>query len=411
MSVSTHGPTPGATPLPSGGGEVGSGDAGRPDADRPDAGRPDAGRPDADRPDAAAIRLVDAGAWEPAAWDALAVRSDLGEAFQSYAWGELKRGLGWTPLRYIVEYGGRQVAAVFVQERPLLRRLPGPLGRLRLHYAPRGPVLLEATPEAALAALAGIGRLARARKAITVTVDPAWEEGGDLAAMLEPAGFRPAAREIQVSRTAMIVALQPTEAAQKARLGHTTTYDVNKARKVGVSVERVDMTDPAAREPAMEQFFEMYAATGRREGFLVRDRDYELEQWRRLGEAGVASLWLAGVDGERQTGAVLLRSGSRLVYYIAGSRDDADLHRTRANHLLQWEIIRWAAEAGFRTYDMGGVDSHTAPGLPTDESHPLWNLYLFKRRFGASGTVMTRAYEYAPRASLGALWRLARRFR
>ena len=401
MSVSTHGPTPGATPLPSGGGEVGSGDA----------GRPDAGRPDEGRPDAAAIRLVDAGAWEPAAWDALAVRSDLGEAFQSYAWGELKRGLGWTPLRYIVEYGGRQVAAVFVQERPLLRRLPGPLGRLRLHYAPRGPVLLEATPEAALAALAGIGRLARARKAITVTVDPAWEEGGDLAAMLEPAGFRPAAREIQVSRTAMIVALQPTEAAQKARLGHTTTYDVNKARKVGVSVERVDMTDPAAREPAMEQFFEMYAATGRREGFLVRDRDYELEQWRRLGEAGVASLWLAGVDGERQTGAVLLRSGSRLVYYIAGSRDDADLHRTRANHLLQWEIIRWAAEAGFRTYDMGGVDSHTAPGLPTDESHPLWNLYLFKRRFGASGTVMTRAYEYAPRASLGALWRLARRFR
>ena len=390
MSVSTHGPTPGATPLPSGGGEVGSGDAGRGDA---------------------AIRLVDAGAWEPAAWDALAVRSDLGEAFQSYAWGELKRGLGWTPLRYIVEYGGRQVAAVFVQERPLLRRLPGPLGRLRLHYAPRGPVLLEATPEAALAALAGIGRLARARKAITVTVDPAWEEGSDLAAMLEPAGFRPAAREIQVSRTAMIVALQPTEAAQKARLGHTTTYDVNKARKVGVSVERVDMTDPAAREPAMEQFFEMYAATGRREGFLVRDRDYELEQWRRLGEAGVASLWLAGVDGERQTGAVLLRSGSRLVYYIAGSRDDADLHRTRANHLLQWEIIRWAAEAGFRTYDMGGVDSHTAPGLPTDESHPLWNLYLFKRRFGASGTVMTRAYEYAPRASLGALWRLARRFR
>ena len=357
------------------------------------------------------IAPSDAGAWEPAAWDALAVRSDLGEAFQSYAWGELKRGLGWTPLRYIVEYGGRQVAAVFVQERPLLRRLPGPLGRLRLHYAPRGPVLLEATPEAALAALAGIGRLARARKAITVTVDPAWEEGGDLAAMLEPAGFRPAAREIQVSRTAMIVALQPTEAAQKARLGHTTTYDVNKARKVGVSVERVDMTDPAAREPAMEQFFEMYAATGRREGFLVRDRDYELEQWRRLGEAGVASLWLAGVDGERQTGAVLLRSGSRLVYYIAGSRDDADLHRTRANHLLQWEIIRWAAEAGFRTYDMGGVDSHTAPGLPTDESHPLWNLYLFKRRFGASGTVMTRAYEYAPRASLGALWRLARRFR
>ncbi len=381
MSVSSPRPALGAAPLPSVGGEAGS------------------------------VRLVDAGNWEPAAWDALAVHSDLGEAFQSHAWGELKRGLGWTPLRYVMESGGRPVAVAFVQERPLLRRLPGPLGRLCLHYAPRGPVLLESTPEAALAALAGIGRLARARRAITVTVDPAWEEGGDLAATLRRAGFRPAAREIQVSRTAMIVALQPTEAAQKALLGHTTGYDIGKARKAGVSVERVDMADPAAREPALAEFFEMYAATGRRESFLVREREYELEQWRRLGEAGLASLWMAGVGGARQTGAVLLRSGSRLVYYVAGSRDDADLHRTRANHLLQWQIIRWASEAGFSSYDMGGVDSHTAPGLPLDETHPLWNLYLFKRRFGAGGTVVAPAHEYAPHASLGVLWRLARRFR
>jgi peptidoglycan pentaglycine glycine transferase (the first glycine) len=357
------------------------------------------------------IRLIDASTWEPAAWDELAVRSEMGEAFQSHAWGELKRGLGWTPLRYVVESGGRRVAVAYVQERSLLRRLPGPLGRLRLHYAPRGPILLEATPEAALAALAGIGRLARARRAVTVTVDPAWDEGGELAAALEPAGYRPAAREIQVSRTAMVVPLLRDEAAQKALLGHTTGYDIGKARKAGVTVERVDMADPAVREPGLRDFFEMYEATGRREGFLVRDRDYELEQWRRLGEAGLASLWLAGVDGARETGAVLLRSGTRLVYYVAGSRDDADLHRTRANHLLQWQIIRWAAEAGFNAYDMGGVDSHTAPGLPQDESHPLWNLLMFKRRFGASGSVIARAHEYAPHASLGALWRLARRFR
>ena len=357
------------------------------------------------------IRLIDASGWEPAAWDELAVRSAMGEAFQSHAWGELKRGLGWTPLRYVVESGGRRVAVVYVQERSLLPRLPGPLGRVRLHYAPRGPILLEATPEAALAALAGIGRLARARRAVTVTIDPAWEEGGDLAAALEPAGYKPAAREIQVSRTAMIVPLLRDEAAQKALLGHTTGYDIGKARKAGVTVERVDMADPSAREPGLRDFFEMYEATGRREGFLVRDRDYELEQWRRLGEAGLASLWLAGVDGARQTGAVLLRSGARLVYYVAGSRDDADLHRTRANHMLQWEIIRWAAAAGFTAYDMGGVDSHTAPGLPRDETHPLWNLFMFKRRFGARGSVIASAHEYAPHASLGTLWRLARRFR
>ena len=372
---------------------------------------PGSAAPPAGRGEAGAIRLVDAGAWEAAAWDALAVHSDLGDAFQSHAWGELKRGLGWMPLRYVVESDGRQVAAIFVQQRPLLGRLPGPLGRLCIHYGPHAPVLLESTPAAATAALEGMRRIARACHAVTLTVDPPWEEGSDIAATLGPAGFRLAAREIQVSRTAMIVPLAPTDAAQHALLGDSTARNVNKARRAGVAAERIDLTDPAAREPALEEFFEMYAATGRREGFAVRDRSYQLEQWRRLGESGVASLWFGIAEGRRRNGVVLLHCGRLLVSYVAGSPDDAELRKNRANHLVQWEIIRWAANAGFTGYDLGGVDTHDAPGLPKDESHPLWNLYQFKQGFGAKDVLRIRAHEYAPHASLGALWRLARRFR
>ena len=154
----------------------------------------------------------------------------------------------------------------------------------------------------------------------------------------------------------------------------------------------------------------MHSATGRREGFIVRDRDYELRQWRSLGESGVADLWFAGV-GRRDTGALLLHSGRNLVYFAAGSRDDADLRRSRANHLLQWRIIRWAAETGFRGYDMGGVDTQAHPGVPRDESHPLWNLFLFKRRFGGRPVVRVRAQEYSANPLLGVAWRAARRFR
>jgi lipid II:glycine glycyltransferase (peptidoglycan interpeptide bridge formation enzyme) len=100
-----------------------------------------------------------------------------------------------------------------------------------------------------------------------------------------------------------------------------------------------------------------------------------------------------------------------VVLFAAGSPDDADLRKTRANHLLHWSILRWAVTAGFEGYDLGGVDTHEFPGLPKDDSHPLWNLYEFKRRLGARGEVRIRAHEYAPNALLGALWRLARRFR
>jgi lipid II:glycine glycyltransferase (peptidoglycan interpeptide bridge formation enzyme) len=354
---------------------------------------------------------VDASSWEPAAWDALAVHSDLGEAFQSHAWGELKRGLGWTPLRYVIEAEGRQVSVVYVQERPVSTRLPGPLGRLKIQYAPRGPVLLDSTPQAAQAALHGLRLIARERRAVTLTVDPAWEEGSSLASNLHDEGFQPARREIQVSRTAMVIPVQPTDGAQHALLGDSTARNINKARRAGVEAERVDLTDAAVREPALVEFFEMHAATGRREGFLVRDRGYELEQWRRLGEAGAASLWFATVGGRRGNGVLLLHCGRLLVSYAAGSRDDAELRKTRANHLLQWEIARWAAGAGFTGYDLGGVDTHDAAGFPTDESHPLWNLFQFKAGFGARPVMRIRAHEYAPHGVLGVAWRLARRVR
>ena len=354
------------------------------------------------------VRVIDATGWEPSAWDDLAVRSDHGEAFQSHAWGELKRGLGWTPRRYVIEASGRPVALASIQERPVIGR--GPLGRFRIHYAPRGPVLLEATPAAAIAALAGLRQIARGRHSVTLTIDPAWEEGTDLAAALGQSVFHAAARDVQVSRTAMIVPLEASEEAQRGLLGHTTTQDINRAIGLGVSVERIDMADGGAREEALADFYEIHAATGKREGFIVRSREYELEGWRRLGESGAASLWFAGLGG-RDTGALLLHSGKLLVYFAAGSREGADMRRTRANHLLQWRIMRWAAENGFTGYDMGGVDTQSAPGVPLDESHPLWNLFLFKRRFGGRAVVRVRAHEYAPNPLFGEVWRLARRYR
>jgi peptidoglycan pentaglycine glycine transferase (the first glycine) len=360
---------------------------------------------------ARAVRVVDATDMSAAAWDDLTVRTPLGEAFQCHAWGEVKRGLGWTPLRYVISLDDRPVGAVSIQERSILGRRAGSLGRLRYQYAPRGPVLLDESDQAAAAALAGLRMIARRRHAVTLTIDPAWVEGSTRAASLRAAGFAPAAREIQVSRTAMIVPLEATDAAQHALLGDSTARNINKARRAGVSAERVEAADTEGLATALDEFFEMFVATGRREGFLVRDRDYELSQWRLLCTSNVASLWFACVDGRRTTGVLVLHCGQLLVSHLAGSPDDADLRRTRANHLLQWEIARWAAAAGFKGYDLGGVDTHAAPGFPTDDSHPLWNLYQFKAGFGARDVMRVAAHEYAPNRLLRLGWRLARHFR
>jgi peptidoglycan pentaglycine glycine transferase (the first glycine) len=354
---------------------------------------------------------VTAGDWPAEEWDSLASRSPLGDVYQSYEWGEVKRTLGWEILRYVVVLDGRRVAACSIQERRVSGRLPGPLGALGIHYAAHGPILLEESMEAAAAALEGLTGIARERRSVALTIDPAWREESELAKALAGSAFRPAARQVQVSRTAMVIPLSTDEAQQHRLVDKTMANDINRARRTGVTVERIDMATAEEREAGLGAFYDMHAATGRRRGFLVRDRDYELQQWRSLGEAGLASLWFAVAEGRRQSGMLLFHCGRRVVLSAAGSPDDADLRKWRANHFLHWSIMRWAASAGFSGYDLGGVDTHRYPGLPSGPEHPLWHLHEFKRRLGAVPETHVRAHDYSPNPALGALWRAARRLR
>jgi lipid II:glycine glycyltransferase (peptidoglycan interpeptide bridge formation enzyme) len=49
------------------------------------------------------------------------------------------------------------------------------------------------------------------------------------------------------------------------------------------------------------------------------------------------------------------------------------------NHLMQWEMIRWAKESGCRVYDFRGV----SPARDSDPSGHLAGLYRFKAGFNA----------------------------
>lgn len=360
-----------------------------------------------------ATEIVDATAWPATRWDELAVRPPGGHAFQSHAWGELKVQGGWRIRRLAIRAAGSPDAWLGVAS--LQERRIGPWSVL---YAARGPVLLGDPERSAPAVLGSLADLARRRRALALTVDPLWEDGGPVAGALPAAGFRQSPRPIQVSRTAMLVPLMADEGEQHRLLRKSTANLVNRARRSGVRVERVGpggtpgaAADNDPLEAALARMWELLAATARREGIVLRARAYQIAQWRALIAAGHAWCWFAGLAGRRDVGAVVLRCGDRLHLYQAGSADDARLAETNANHLLQWSILRWAAEAGFRTYDLGGVDTPRAPGIPAGPEHPLWNLYLFKRGFGAEPVCFVSTHEVSSRPWLGALWRLARRLR
>ncbi len=372
------------------------------------------------------IEVVDLTRASASDWDALAVRSPEGEALQSHAWGEVKAEGGWRPLRVRIDRDGTPVAVCSVQERdlasPLVRRVPGGLGRYlavtgglgRFLYAPLGPVLLGDDAEGALS---GLRRLARRRHAALLVIDPAWEEGSPRADALPAQGFVRAERAVQVSTTGMLVPLQAEEAAQWALLNQNVRRNIERCRKAGVEVVRLDASSaPDMLEAALAIAYQMLVETGARRGFGedLRPADYHASSQGALIRAGHASLWMARHAGRDLAYTLVHHSGLRATLFEAGESepptDEAADERPRfaANFLLQWTIIRWAADRGFAAYDLSGVDNHSAPGLPVDDSHPLWNLYRFKAQWGARPAQFVGAWEHAPWPLLGRGFRAIR---
>ncbi len=382
------------------------------------------------------VQLVDMTTEPAATWDALACRSARGEALQSVAWGEVKAASGWIARRFRIDDDTGPAAVVSIQERdlaaPIVRRTPqairgtvrdvgGALGRFL--YAPLGPVLLRDDPVAVASTLRGMRAIARQRHAALLVVDPCWEVHSAEAAGLVSAGFTAARRPVQVSTTGMFVALHADEEAQWRQLNQNARRNVEKCRKAGVEIVRFDRTtDPAMLTAALDRSYAMLLETGVRRGFgdVLRPAAYHNPAQQRLIESGNASLWIASRGGRELAHTLVHHSGDRAVLFEAGEADtdlavvtdgsagaEAPAPRVAANFLLQWTIIRWAAETGFTTYDLSGVDNHEAPGLPGDGSHPLWSLFRFKSQWGPRPVQFVGAWEYAPWPLLGSGLRAA----
>jgi lipid II:glycine glycyltransferase (peptidoglycan interpeptide bridge formation enzyme) len=215
----------------------------------------------------------------------------------------------------------------------------------------------------------------------------------------------------------MYLSLHADEEAQWRELNQNVRRNIERCRKADVEVVRFDATSATdALDAALGTAYRMLVETGERRGFAedLRPADYHASSQRALIAAGHASLWMARHDDRDLAYTLVHHSGERAVLFEAGEAeqpapDDAtSASRFSANFLLQWTIIRWAAGQGFATYDLSGVDNHAAPGLPTDESHPLWNLYRFKAQWGARPVQFAGAWEHAPWPLLGRTFRALR---
>jgi lipid II:glycine glycyltransferase (peptidoglycan interpeptide bridge formation enzyme) len=301
-------------------------------------------------------------------WDEL-VRSnpDGGHIYNSFEWNEFKKTVGWQPHYLIFEQAG------YVMYFCIAEKSASFLGTI--YYCAKGPgIFKDFKPDkASEARFKEFCKELKSyisiidRKAILVKVEP---EIHDSSCDMHQFGLHKSSSDLQFKAT-IFVDLRPSDEEILAGFKQKTRYNINLARRKGVEIKQLPMTDEN-----VDLMFSMMSATQSRAGFFLRKKEYFAMYWKILADANMGQLLAAYHESDVLAGIFATSFGTKGYYKDGGSYP---LKRNlMAPYLLQWEAMRWAKEQGATSYDLVAVP----PKAHLDDpEHPQAGLYQFKRGF------------------------------
>ena len=313
-------------------------------------------------------------------WNSLLCGFASPHALQSWEWGEFKSRWGWTPQRWLLNDSAGQPRAMMQVLRRSAGRLP-----LCVLYSPKGPVVnsLSAHTEA----LMWLEQLGRHQHAIWVKTDADVHVTQDdtppllleaARATLASRGWRYSPDQVQFRNTAHSD-LRHSDEALLAGMKQKWRYNIRLAEKRGVKVRQVSPRDAP-------YLYAMYAETGNRDGFLIREEAYYTDAWRAMGAVAFVAEHTSAPTP--LAALVLFRFGARAWYFYGMSRAEGREHMP--NYLLQWAAMRWARDADCTVYDWWGAPEQL------NEQDSMWGVYRFKEGFGAQFVEGLGAWDFAP---------------
>jgi lipid II:glycine glycyltransferase (peptidoglycan interpeptide bridge formation enzyme) len=354
-------------------------------------------------------------ATEPTAdWDELAVDRPGGHVYQSRAWAEHRRAIGWQPL--FISVAGLRILALV---RPWFLVDGGSA------YIPRGPA--PVVPGGELGSALWQTTVALARRGIDVIAEDAEVPADDAEwrTWLRRARYRPI-DEIQPSRHRLTLPLSGRdEEAVFGGVAKSTRQRIRKAESAGIAVVRYDgrmgdgggdsgfLAPAEGAETALDRFYDLLLETGERRDFSFGPRREFVTWWTRALAAGHLVFLEArdgGVEGEVLAGLVVHRHGHRLSTVHSGDHAASRAAHPGALHLLRWRAIQLAIAERATEMDLGGVDVAGARREPR-EGEPMHGLYRHKLSFGGRWMSLSGAHERVIRSNRYAAGRLLARAR
>lgn len=359
------------------------------------------------------LRVLEAG--DQALWERFVAASPTGHLLQCWAWGELKRVCGWSPLRFALwdAAGDRLLAGAQVLLHPI------PFTGAALAYIPKGPLLDWADGPLCQSFFTALHACLRSRGVAFLRIEPDLPErigpafsrprepfvpsssvvpppqasffggrysaaqGSAVARDLLALGFRRTPDRLQPART-IAIDLTPDEQAIRHQQKPKWRYNTGLAARKGITIR------PAQGLEEVQRWYDLLAITRQRDRFAGHSFAYYHSAWTLLSATDQAQLFLAEQAGHLLAGALITLVGTQSLYLYGASGNEG--RHLMPNYLLQWEAMRWAKARGATLYDLWGIAE------TDDPTHPEAGLTFFKRGWG--GQVITYIgtfdYVYAP---------------
>jgi FemAB-related protein (PEP-CTERM system-associated) len=125
------------------------------------------------------------------------------------------------------------------------------------------------------------------------------------------------------------------------RLPRDTRYMIRKAGKLGLTA-RHDIDQ-------LEQFYELFAMNFRRHGTPMLPRDLLFNLLNDFPNE--IDLLMVYSQGKPVSGVLTFLFGDTVLPHYSGASPEAP--QLAANNFMYWELMRWAAERGYRYFDFG----------------------------------------------------------
>ncbi len=314
-----------------------------------------------------------------AAWDAFVQR--VGHYQQSSCWAAARATLGWRAMRWVLwrTADAQIVAGVQMMMRPLRWRGVGSW----VGYVPYAPVLADDVGQAGVAQLLdAMTQVARRRGIGAVILIPP-VAAPHIRMQVAAAGWV-LSPVMPAPQATTRIPVQHDQAVLLQRMRAATRYNVRVGARRGLQVRFGDADDLPA-------LYAMLHATSQRKQFGLEPLAYYQQLWAHFAPHGQA--WLMLAEYEQQVQAALLHMAwGDTVTYLAGWWAGTQ-RQLCPNDALHWASVQRAQAAGYRWYDLNGVDRATVQAtLRGAEAVSADPVYAFKLGYGGEVQVLPDSY-------------------